>query len=132
MSRELTTEATIGDHTYTIGLHGPDEGDEIVAYLSKTFGPILAARAVGDDDGADIGTRLSGAMSGVSGKEHAKFMRLLLSVCQVNGKKLDGGAYTAHFTTFATPADRYTLAVQVIQHNRFFELAGIADAFLAP
>ena len=133
MARE-TKELTIGGNAYTIGHHGPDNGDEIVAYLTKTAGPIaVACMGMMDNDAEDpkVAGHLAGGLAGLSGKEHARFMRLLLSVCTVNGAPLDGKAYDAHF--IGLHGERYRLAVEVIRHNGFFDVVGaLMDALKTP
>lgn len=140
MARDAKT-VTIGNHTYTVGMHGPDQGDEIVAYLARIAGPIgmaFAAGLDGDVFSPEVGKSLAGALAGVNGKEHARMMRLLLSVCRVNvpagdgqvvQMELSGPYYDTHFTNVA-PAERYQLAVETIRHNGFFGVIGALKAAL--
>jgi hypothetical protein len=126
-------EVKIGSTTYTINQHGPDEGDEIVAYLAKIAGPVAAAmRGALDTEvvSPDFGRMLSGALANLNGKEHAKFMRLLLSTSAADGLPLGGPGYDAHF--IGRLGERYQLAAQVINFNGFFELVAALGGFLQP
>lgn len=125
-------EVTLNGNRYLIGMFGPDEGDEVIAYLAKTFGPLMAALSVSADkdvDSPDVGKAISGALANVSGREHAGFMRRLLSVCTVNGVPAPS-VYETHY--LGNHAERYQAAVEVIRHNGFFDLVAELKGNLSP
>lgn len=115
-------ELQIGENKYMIAMHGPDDGDEVVAYLARVAGPVAAAMmANADKDAANVGKVLSGALSNLQGRDHASFMRKLFSQCTINGRPALE-VYDAHFV--GLHGERYQVAAEIIRHNGFFDVIG--------